>query len=196
MVPFADLFNHKLPTDVRWTYEKSSSRAGWVGFAKHEVKQGEQVYDAYGRQANNKLLNTYGFVDTENPIPIEFTLGFDFKKTLPQLKEILGEHWSTNHDASAVPSATLLSTLRTAFFDDVDNIDFVIESIAAAENEDAIAPISVHNELTVMIELIKACHSRLENFPRTLIGDGEMLQKDDLTTNQRNILLLTKERKK
>ena len=71
-------------------------------------------------------------------------------------------------DASAVPSFTLLTAFRTAFYDDANNVDFLMEQIEAMAKDEAISPISVHNELTVMIELIKACHLRLSKFPKTI----------------------------
>ena len=64
-------------------------------------------------------------------------------------------------DASAVPSFKLLAKFRTVFYDDASNIGLLMEKMGNASRNEAIAPFSVHNELTVMIEIIKACHYRL-----------------------------------
>ena len=110
--------------------------------------------------ANDKLLSNYGFVDPANTEPTSFKIEVDLS-TVP-LSHIINEMKRTHLVASAVPSSKLLAFFRTAFYDDANNVDFLKEQMRAVGRDEAIAPISVHNELSVMIELIKACHLRLE----------------------------------
>ena len=52
-------------------------------------------------------------------------------------------------------------------------------------------PISRQNELKTMKMLLRLCWKSLAGYPRTLKGDIDMLQRDDLTTNMRNSLMFT-----
>ena len=52
-------------------------------------------------------------------------------------------------------------------------------------------PLSNRNELKVLHELIRYCHKKLAEYPRTFEGDMDMLKLDDVTTNHRNALHVT-----
>ena len=43
VVPFGDLFNHKIPTDLQWRWNsfRDKGMAGWFGRAVRDVKKGE-----------------------------------------------------------------------------------------------------------------------------------------------------------
>ena len=54
-----------------------------------------------------------------------------------------------------------------------------------------VPPLSNRNEIRVLHELIRFCHRKLSDYPRTFQGDMDMLELKDLTTNHRNALHVT-----
>merc|ERR1712159_534868 len=65
LIPFADLLNEGVPSDVEWSVD---GRARAVKFiAKRAVKKGDEVTDSYGPHPNFKLLQSYGFTYPEVP---------------------------------------------------------------------------------------------------------------------------------
>ena len=58
-----------------------------------------------------------------------------------------------------------------------------------------VPPFGIRNELRVLIEYAKLCHSKLDEYSHTVQGDRELLARGDLTQNQRNIVTITLEEK-
>ena len=87
-----------------------------------------------------------------------------------------------------VPTQEILSLLRFVVFDDMDNI----EQLESFRTKTAITPpFSRQNELKVMKMILRLCWKSFAAYPRTLKGDQDLLERDDLTTNQRNALMFT-----
>ena len=77
--PFVDMFNHKssVSSDVSYNY---FSNVFELRTESHEA--GKQVFISYGRQSNDRLLQFYGFCDSDNPFDV-----YDFG--LPVLELLL-----------------------------------------------------------------------------------------------------------
>ena len=61
MVPFADIFNHRSPPDLDWSWKEEGEKQGFFMHAIKNVDKGSQVYDTYGMRSNEDLLLFYGF---------------------------------------------------------------------------------------------------------------------------------------
>tara|TARA_B100001063_G_scaffold246986_1_gene289096 strand:- start:5732 stop:6952 length:1221 start_codon:yes stop_codon:yes gene_type:complete len=59
MVPLADMLNHHIPPDVKWTFEAPLD--SFTMRAQHDIPDGKQIMDSYGHKANNRYLLFYGF---------------------------------------------------------------------------------------------------------------------------------------
>ena len=46
LVPFADMFNHRLEASLKWGYDMK--RAGFFMKSMEDIPRGEQIYDSYG----------------------------------------------------------------------------------------------------------------------------------------------------
>ena len=77
------------------------------------------------------------------------------------------------------PDSDTLSLLRLVLFDDMNNV----QQIKAITNPTMVSPFSIKNEMNVWQHLINMCQKNLEAYPRTLLGDEEMLKQNDLTEN-------------
>lgn len=96
-----------------------------------------------------------------------------------------------------MPTWEELSVLRIALYDDTDNPEKLNEfKETFGKTTGRITAISVKNELTVLQELIHMCREKLNDYSRTLAGDEALLERSDLTTNQRHILEVTLNEKK
>ena len=94
------------------------------------------------------------------------------------------------------PTKEGISILRIINFDEKDNVEQLKDSKAIYTATKTVPVFSIANERKVMKQLIRQCRRQLEAFPRTLKGDESMLEREDLTFNQRNILQVTLEEKK
>ena len=73
-----------------------------------------------------------------------------------------------------------ISVLRIATYADVENVQPLKSLIGKQINT---VPFSVENELAAMKKLEQQCMKNLLAYPRTLLGDKELLAKEDLTLN-------------
>lgn len=75
--PFIDMFNHRsgCVSDVSYNYF-----ANQFELRTEQYQEGQQVYLSYGRQSNDRLLQYYGFVDTDNCYDV-----YDFNANIIEL---------------------------------------------------------------------------------------------------------------
>ena len=64
LVPLADMLNHSLTADTRWTY--NDSQQGYQMVLLKDIESGREITDSYGRKSNNQYFIHYGFVLDEN----------------------------------------------------------------------------------------------------------------------------------
>lgn len=115
MVPYADLFNHKVPKDTSWFYDDETDR--FTVKAIKDVKKGVEVYDTYGNKGNTDLLLFYGFTVDDNPFDTYmFEIGFDKSfHNYEQKIQILGQNsfkFNVNYDLNNDTTKLFLNFLR------------------------------------------------------------------------------------
>ena len=81
-----------------------------------------------------------------------------------------------NENIDAKQTQETLSVLRVIYFDDIENVHKLMGQVDRFNHMKHVAPISNRAELKVLHELIKLCHIRLGEYPRTIQGDVDMLK--------------------
>ena len=86
--------------------------------------------------------------------------------------------------------AETLAKLRIIFYEEKD--DKALRDIEKDFKENKrIPPFSLQNELRVMLELMDIVQNNLKKYPRTTVGDVQILMSqplDEIPTNQRNTM--------
>jgi hypothetical protein len=97
--PYIDMFNHnsKCQSDVSYNYFSNQFEVRTQNY-----QEGEQVYITYGKQSNDRLLQFYGFVDTQNPHD-----NYDFNMNIIELLIERADEMVTV-GATAIPSSDAL----------------------------------------------------------------------------------------
>ena len=80
LAPFADLINHKSPSQTQWYYDNSLD--AFVIQALEDIPEGNEIYDSYGKKTNSQLLLHYGFCLEDNDRN-EYYLTLNFNKNVP-----------------------------------------------------------------------------------------------------------------
>jgi len=63
MCPLIDMFNHKASCTSEASFNYFS---GKFELRTQPCRSGEQIFISYGKQSNDRLLQFYGFVETDN----------------------------------------------------------------------------------------------------------------------------------
>ena len=100
-----------------------------------------------------------------------------------------------NHDFTSPEVQRTLSILRVIIFEDASNVQLLKDRKGSFTQTNYVAPFSARDELKVLIEFTRLCQNKLDGYIRTAEGDSELLARNDLTWNQRNILTVTLEEK-
>ena len=95
-----------------------------------------------------------------------------------------------------MPYIQHLSILRVAHLDEEEDPAKFDLAKEVFHELGMLPPFSSRNELRVMKALADLCRSRLDGYSSTLQGDLDRLDQANLTTNQRNTLLLKIEEKR
>lgn len=195
VVPFADMFNYKYRSNMTyWSYDELNE--GFVVRTKENVKAGQEIYVYYGNKPNSSFFLFYGFVVEDNvndDVTLVSPKGFDFP--LSQLKrELVGTRFkescfrvSRNPDDSKFQK--FLSYLRFLVFDESpEKLKFLVETVPETRKL-ALSFVSVENEKKALDLLANLCRDQLKSYPTTIEEDQKLLEKSNLTYNQRNCIL-------
>jgi histone-lysine N-methyltransferase SETD3 len=192
LVPMADMLNHKIPKETKWTYDKE--RKSFTITSMKQLHQGDQVYDSYGRKCNHRFFVNYGFAledNEDNETVLRFKVSendplFDLKaKYLGDEERIFQIPANSEHERTA----EMFSFLRLFV---ADNEDVRVFTQSKELKFDKVAPLSVGNEKKVLEAAKEASLKCLERFASTLEEDERLLkeEKDKLTFNIKNCILM------
>lgn len=185
MVPIGDNFNHRSKFNVEWGYGNNGlGDSGVIFNALEKIPKGEQIYTSYGTKSNFQLLTQYGFVEKHNhvkqPLFLRHIAVFENDPNKDLKLEFLNKapHFQLmiNENIDAKQTQEALSVLRVIYFDDIENVHKLMGQVDRYNQMKHVAPISNRAELKVLHELIKLCHIRLGEYPRTIQGDVDMLK--------------------
>ena len=199
-VPLADMLNHRRPRQTSWTYDQE--RGGFTIEALEDIQRGEEVMDSYGRKCNYRFLLNYGFVNRNNDAdeyPLKLALDPNDQYYLVKLG-LAARHESFTVRIMASTSERcfeeLFGYLRFIEFDDKNRLGELIQMCTATSTgpfkPTALPKISVNNEKRTLLKLKALMEARLSQYPTSLEQDMEMLKTQQLTENERNIVVLRK----
>ena len=89
----------------------------------------------------------------------------------------------------------VLSYLRVVVYNEIDDEERNEVKKKIVESYKIIESISVHNELAAIVRLQRACEESLDEYIRTLEEDLDLMDRHDLSLNNRNALFVTIEEK-
>ena len=208
LVPFADLLNHKRPKQTQWFYDDNLE--SFVIQAIDDIKEGNEIFDSYGKKTNARFLLNYGFCLEENDTS-EYLLNIDFNNNYPLFdikKQIFRNEFENNYNINRnfclnnniyeSQIIELLSFLRFILFDgDINDLYNIINSNSNENNIEInifyIPPIDKDLEIKVLKHLHLLCRKSLAKYPTTFEQDQNIYNnknKNNISFNKRNCLLL------
>ena len=208
LVPFADLLNHKRPKQTQWFYDDNLE--SFVIQAIDDIKEGNEIFDSYGKKTNARFLLNYGFCLEENDTS-EYLLNIDFNNSYPLFdikKQIfknesknqknINRNFCLNNNIYESQIIELLSFLRFILFDgDINDLYNIINSNSNENNIEInifyIPPIDKDLEIKVLKHLHLLCRKSLAKYPTTFEQDQNIYNnknKNNIAFNKRNCLLL------
>ena len=204
LAPFADLLNHKRPRQTQWYYDDNLE--SFVIQATEDIKEGNEIFDSYGRKTNARFLLNYGFCLEDNDTS-EFLITVNFNENYPLYEEKkkffqneyeLVRRFNLNNNFYESQIIELLSFLRFILFE--GDINELYNSISSSENiynEEVpltfyyIQPISKELEIKVLKHLGLLCRRALGKYPTTFEEDLNLIKtKKNISFNLRNCLYL------
>ena len=203
LAPFADLLNHKRPRQTQWYYDDNLD--SFVIQAIDNIKEGNEIFDSYGKKTNARFLLNYGFCLDDNDtseylLSVELTDNyplFNFKKKFFQNESELIRSFNLNNNFYESQIIELLSFLRFILFDGDINDLYRIICNNSNDNKDQsllfyyIPPFSKESEILVLKHLNLLCRKALDVYPTSFDEDQYIYQKGkNISFNLRNCLLL------
>ena len=174
--------------------------------ATENIKEGNEIFDSYGKKTNARFLLNYGFcLDDNDTSEYLLTINFndtypmfDLKKNFFQNEFELVRTFNLNNNFYESQIIELLSFLRFILFDgDINDLYNAINSSENIYNEDVpltfyyIPPITKELEIQVLKHLHLLCRKALAKYPTTFEQDQNLYQtKKNISFNLRNCLLL------
>ena len=204
LAPFADLLNHKRPRQTQWYYDDNLE--SFVIQATEDIKEGNEIFDSYGRKTNARFLLNYGFCLEDNDTS-EFLITINFNENYPLYEEKkkffqneyeLVRRFNLNNNFYESQIIELLSFLRFILFEgDINELYNAISSSENIYNEEVpltfyyIQPISKELEIKVLKHLSLLCRRALGKYPTTFEEDLNLIKtKKNISFNLRNCLYL------
>ena len=204
LVPFADLINHRTQRQTQWYYDNAQN--SFMIQSLEDIKEGNEIYDSYGKKSNAKLLLNYGFC-LENNSENEYYLTLKFnpkvplfsqKKVIFQREEDYERTFKLYSNVYESELYELLSFLRFLIFEGDFNVLMTAMNNKDDENMNDtsavsfyyIEPISKELEIKVLKHLNSILREALRRYPTSLDEDKKMLKNKNISFNQRNCLLL------
>ena len=210
LVPLADMLNHSTHNQTSWYYDEQIE--SFVVQAIEDIKEGNEIFDSYGKKPNSSYLLNYGFTiehnEEYNEYPLTLILNRDscelFSIKEDFIKSELGYERTFNithhlYDSNVID---LFSYLRFVCFDNEDNIQLLFDEIRKGQdytyiNQKAIPlfyhiePFVIENELKVLHRLKEICQCELTNYQSSYEDDIEILNgQTQLIYNQRNCIII------
>jgi len=197
-VPLADMLNHRRPRQTTWSYEDSKN--GFVIEAMEDIERGLEVMDSYGKKCNSRFLLNYGFIvrnNDANEYPFKCKLREDDPNLMTKRNLIdgsLSQTFRVQADEKENVFNDFLGFLRFVELNDISILPRIMEECQEEEQPgfkpSKIKPISLANERKVLQHVQKLAKSGIDLYPETLQEDAQILQREDLTENQRNCVLM------
>ncbi len=208
LVPFADLLNHKRPKQTQWFYDDNLE--SFVIQAIDDIKEGNEIFDSYGKKTNARFLLNYGFCLEENDTS-EYLLNIDFNNNYPLFdikKQVFRNEFENNNNINRnfclnnniyeSQIIELLSFLRFILFDgDINDLYNIFNSNSNENNIEInifyIPAINKDLEIKVLKHLHLLCRKSLAKYPTTFEQDQNIYNnknKNNISFNKRNCLLL------
>ena len=204
LAPFADLLNHKRPRQTQWYFDDNLD--SFVIQAIENIKQGDEIFDSYGKKTNARFLLNYGFCLEDNDTS-EYLLTVEFNDKYPlyEIKKKLffqnelemTKCFNLNNNFYESQILELLSYLRFILFDGDINILYneINKNVNYKEELSLIfyyvPPINKNLEIKVLKHLYYLCRKSLAKYPTTFEEDQYIYKnKENLSFNLRNCLLL------
>ena len=208
LVPFADLLNHKRPKQTQWFYDDNLE--SFVIQAIDDIKEGNEIFDSYGKKTNARFLLNYGFCLEENDTS-EYLLNIDFNNNYPLFdikKQVFRNEFENNNNINRnfclnnniyeSQITELLSFLRFILFDgDINDLYNIFNSNSNENNIEInifyIPAINKDLEIKVLKHLHLLCRKSLAKYPTTFEQDQNIYNnknKNNISFNKRNCLLL------
>ena len=203
LVPFADLLNHKRPKQTQWYYDDNLE--SFVIQAIEDIKEGNEIFDSYGKKTNARFLLNYGFcLDDNDTSEYLLTINFNEKYPLFDIKKKIfkneyeynykiNRNFCLNNNFYESQIVELLGFLRFILYDgDMNKLFNIINS---NENEMEInifyiPAISKELEIKVLKHLHSLCKKALGMYPTTFEQDQNSNKNSNNSFNLRNCLLL------
>ena len=203
LVPFADLLNHKRPKQTQWYYDDNLE--SFVIQAIEDIKEGNEIFDSYGKKTNARFLLNYGFcLDDNDTSEYLLTINFNEKYPLFDIKKKIfkneyeynykiNRNFCLNNNFYESQIVELLGFLRFILYDgDMNKLFNIINS---NENEMEInifyiPAISKELEIKVLKHLHSLCKKALGKYPTTFEQDLNSNKNSNNSFNLRNCLLL------
>ena len=205
LVPFADLLNHKRPKQTQWYYDDNLD--SFVIQAIEDIKEGNEIFDSYGKKTNARFLLNYGFCLDDNDTS-EYLLTVNFNEKYPFFdakKKIFKNYYDNdnkinrnfclNNNLYESQIVELLSFLRFILYD--GDIEKLYDEININKNDTElnvfyIPPINKDLEIKVLKHLHSLCKKSLGKYPTTFEQDQNTFnnKNGNISFNLRNCLLL------
>ena len=208
LVPLADMLNHSSHNQTSWYYDDQIE--SFVVQAIEDIKEGDEIFDSYGKKPNSSYLLNYGFTidnnEENNEYPLTLILNrnscelFSLKENFINSELGYERTFNITHQLYDANVIDLFSYLRFVCFDNEDNIQLLFDEIRKGQdytylNPKAIPlfyhiePFSIENELKVLNRLKEICQCELTNYHTSYEEDIEILN-GELTYNQRNCIII------
>ena len=205
------MLNHRLPRQTTWEYK--DSKGGFVIESNENIARGEQIYDSYGEKCNSRFFLNYGFIVLNNQSnEVALKVWFDPTDHLFSVKrQILNslqdfKSFRVSEDTGCKKMIHFISYVRFVEYEgppmDLYQIFAKATSNKNKDDDDdssynlSIPPISFENELKVINKLKKLCSDQIARYSTKYDEDLVILEKTDLTENQRNAVLMRSGEKK
>mmetsp|Transcript_15397 Transcript_15397/g.15375 ORF Transcript_15397/g.15375 Transcript_15397/m.15375 type:complete len:490 (+) Transcript_15397:259-1728(+) len=197
-VPLADMLNHRRPRQTTWSYEESKN--GFIIEAMEDIERGIEVLDSYGKKCNSRFLLNYGFIvrnNDANEYPFKCKLREDDPNLMTKRSLIDGNSSQTFRVQADEKENIFNEFLGFLRFLELNDISILPRIMEECQEEDQpgfkpskVKPISLANERKVLQHVQKLAKSGIDLYPETLQEDAQILQREDLTENQRNCVLM------
>ena len=205
LAPFADILNHKRPTDTIWDFDNTIN--SFYIRSLSNITKGEEIFDSYGIKSNRNYLLYYGFTmnnSTYNKFKVGILLNLNNDQCLYTKQIILGKNNSTKH---FVLELNLLNKSVQRFFNnlrlllynsadcDIGNRSdriYKLNKIQQKLRIQAKKPFSLENEKNVFEKVKEIMTNYLKNYPTTLESDVKYFEenKKNMDFNQYNCYII------
>ncbi|GAB5363763.1 hypothetical protein AAMO2058_000911000 [Amorphochlora amoebiformis] len=203
LVPYADMLNHKIPSDTGWCYK--DEKGGFVITTTRRLSMGAEVFDSYGRKCNHRFFVNYGFSLDENP-ENEAVLRVLLNPGDPEAAEKLSilrafVRRPADLQAHQVPcrydqkTKALFGFCRICALDRKEIIRFSSLMRTSQTQQDfllidGVGPVSIENERRVLGIISKAARAGMEQFETTIEHDEKLLAEGVDNLNLRNCIVM------